>query len=115
MWTAITREVSPALAACELSFVERSPIDVARAQAQHADYCRALEALVNAGALDALGRNRASLMLQVPEAMKATEQLVRSAKPARFRCSAAAAAKRPRWKCRCRNRAPWCWAASARA
>ena len=45
MWTAITREVSPALAACELSFVERSPIDVARAQAQHADYCRALEAL----------------------------------------------------------------------
>lgn len=45
MWTAITREVSPALAACELSFVERSPIDVARAQAQHAAYCRALEAL----------------------------------------------------------------------
>jgi len=45
MWTAITREVSPALAACELSFVERSPIDVARAQAQHAAYCSALEAL----------------------------------------------------------------------
>ncbi len=35
---------------------------------------RALEALVNAGALDALGRNRASLMLQLPEAMKATDQ-----------------------------------------
>ncbi len=45
MWTAITREVSPSLAACELSFVARSRIDVARAQAQHAAYCRALESL----------------------------------------------------------------------
>ena len=45
MWTAITREVSPALADCELSFVERSAIDVPRAQAQHDAYCRALEAL----------------------------------------------------------------------
>jgi dimethylargininase len=43
MWTAITREVSPALAACELSFVPRAPIDVRRAQAQHDAYCRALE------------------------------------------------------------------------
>jgi DNA polymerase-3 subunit alpha len=38
---------------------------------------RTLEALVNAGALDALGRNRASLMLQLPEVLKATEQLNR--------------------------------------
>src|SRR5690606_12469266 len=38
---------------------------------------RALEALVNAGALDALGRNRSSLMLQLPEVLKATEQLAR--------------------------------------
>jgi DNA polymerase-3 subunit alpha len=38
---------------------------------------RALEALANAGALDALGRNRASLMLQLPEVLKATEQLAR--------------------------------------
>jgi DNA polymerase-3 subunit alpha len=38
---------------------------------------RALEALVNAGALDALGANRASLMLQLPEVLKATEQLAR--------------------------------------
>src|SRR5690606_18168863 len=38
---------------------------------------RALEALVNAGALDALGPNRASLMLQLPEVLKATEQLAR--------------------------------------
>jgi dimethylargininase len=45
MWTAVTREVSPALADCELSFVDRTQIDVARAQAQHAAYCRALEAL----------------------------------------------------------------------
>ncbi|MEO6264072.1 MAG: DNA polymerase III subunit alpha [Luteimonas sp.] len=38
---------------------------------------RALEALVNAGALDVLGRNRPSLMLQLPEVLKATEQLAR--------------------------------------
>ena len=38
---------------------------------------RALEAMINAGALDALGRNRASLMLQLPEVMKATDQLAK--------------------------------------
>ena len=38
---------------------------------------RVLEALVQAGALDSLGANRGSLMLQLPEAMKATEQLAR--------------------------------------
>ena len=38
---------------------------------------RVLEALVHAGALDSLGANRASLMLQLPEVMKATEQLAR--------------------------------------
>jgi DNA polymerase-3 subunit alpha len=38
---------------------------------------RVLEALVYAGALDALGPNRASLMLQLPEVLKATEQLAR--------------------------------------
>src|SRR3546814_268445 len=38
---------------------------------------RTLEALVNAGALDALGSNRATLMLQLPEVLKATEQMVR--------------------------------------
>lgn len=45
MWTAITREVSPALASCELSFVQRSAINVALARRQHAAYCRALESL----------------------------------------------------------------------
>lgn len=38
---------------------------------------RALEALIQAGALDGLGRNRASLMLQVPEVIKATDQLAK--------------------------------------
>jgi len=38
---------------------------------------RALEALVNAGALDALGPNRPSLLLQLPEVLKATDQLAR--------------------------------------
>ena len=41
---------------------------------------RVLEALIQAGALDALGSNRASLMLQLPEVMKATEQLAREAR-----------------------------------
>ncbi|HWU75161.1 MAG TPA: dimethylargininase [Rhodanobacter sp.] len=45
MWNAMTRDVSPALADCELSFVSREPIDVARAQAQHAEYQRVLASL----------------------------------------------------------------------
>ena len=45
MWTAITRDVSPALDDCELSFVDRERIDVARARAQHAAYCDALAEL----------------------------------------------------------------------
>ena len=40
---AIVREVGDALAACELSFVERSPIDLALARRQHAAYVAALE------------------------------------------------------------------------
>jgi dimethylargininase len=39
---ALVREVSPALASCELSFLERHPIDIARAAVQHAAYCDAL-------------------------------------------------------------------------
>ncbi len=42
---AITREVSPTLAACQLTHVERAPIDVARAGAQHDDYRAALASL----------------------------------------------------------------------
>jgi DNA polymerase-3 subunit alpha len=38
---------------------------------------RVLEALIQAGALDALGSNRASLLLQLPEVLRATEQLAR--------------------------------------
>ena len=45
MWTAITREISPALADCQLSFVAREAIDVTRARAQHAAYRAALEGL----------------------------------------------------------------------
>jgi DNA polymerase-3 subunit alpha len=39
---------------------------------------RVLEALVQAGALDGLGGNRASLMVQLPEAAKAAEQIARA-------------------------------------
>lgn len=42
---ALTREVSPEIARCELSYLEREPIDYLRAAAQHDDYCRRLEAL----------------------------------------------------------------------
>jgi dimethylargininase len=45
MWTAITRDVSPSLGGCELSFVPRTEIDVARAAGQHEVYRRALESL----------------------------------------------------------------------
>ncbi|MFO7895241.1 MAG: arginine deiminase family protein [Longimicrobiales bacterium] len=41
---ALTRPVSPTLAACELTHRERVPIDVERAAAQHAGYEAALEA-----------------------------------------------------------------------
>jgi dimethylargininase len=39
------REVSPSLGACELSFLERVPIDLERARAQHARYAVELSAL----------------------------------------------------------------------
>jgi dimethylargininase len=42
---ALTREVSPGLADCELTFLDRAPIDVARATAQHDAYCAALASL----------------------------------------------------------------------
>jgi dimethylargininase len=42
---AITREVSDAIAACELTHLAREPIDVARAKRQHAAYERTLEGM----------------------------------------------------------------------
>jgi len=41
---ALTRDVSDSINQCELTHVEREPIDVARARAQHAAYEQALEA-----------------------------------------------------------------------
>src|SRR3978361_248528 len=38
MLTAITRAVSPSMAACELTFRERETIDIARAREQHGAY-----------------------------------------------------------------------------
>jgi dimethylargininase len=38
MLTAITRAVSPAIVNCQLTFVARQPIDLAKAQQQHRDY-----------------------------------------------------------------------------
>ena len=38
MLIALTREVSPAIANCELEFLDRQPIDVALAEEQHREY-----------------------------------------------------------------------------
>src|SRR6516225_4272590 len=43
--TAITREVSPSMEACELTHLERRTIDIARAREQHAAYCDCLREL----------------------------------------------------------------------
>ena len=45
MLTAITRAVSPAMVHCELSFIDRKPIDLAKAREQHHDYEKLLEKL----------------------------------------------------------------------
>lgn len=45
MLTAITRKVSPNLAACQLEYLRREAINVPRAMAQHRDYEAALERL----------------------------------------------------------------------
>jgi dimethylargininase len=45
MLTAITREVSRSLAHCELTWLQREPIDIERARAQHREYARCLENL----------------------------------------------------------------------
>ncbi len=42
MLTAITHKVSPRINECELTFLERTPIDVAVAARQHEDYCKTL-------------------------------------------------------------------------
>jgi dimethylargininase len=45
MLTAITRAVSSAIVHCELSFIDRKPIDLVRAQEQHRAYEKLLEKL----------------------------------------------------------------------
>ncbi len=45
MLTAITRAVSPGIVSCELSFINRQPIDLAKAQQQHRAYENVLEEL----------------------------------------------------------------------
>ena len=42
---ALTRQISPRLAECELSFQERDPMDLDLARRQHANYCAALAEL----------------------------------------------------------------------
>ena len=42
---AITREVSRAIEHCELTYLDRAPIDLVRARTQHEQYCHALRGL----------------------------------------------------------------------
>ena len=42
---AITREVSPRFNECEITHIERTPIDISLARAQHAEYIQALKSL----------------------------------------------------------------------
>jgi len=42
---AITREVAPSIVDCELTHLERQPIDFTKAQKQHKEYCAALSRL----------------------------------------------------------------------
>jgi dimethylargininase len=42
---ALTRDVARSIERCELTFLDRVPIDYERAAAQHRDYCQRLEAL----------------------------------------------------------------------
>jgi DNA polymerase III subunit alpha len=54
---------------------------------------RVLEALIHAGALDTCGPNRASLMLSLPEVLRATEQLARDKAAGQFDIFGAASAQ----------------------
>jgi dimethylargininase len=45
MLRALTHKVSPGIAECALTFIERSPIDFQLATRQHEDYCAALDRL----------------------------------------------------------------------
>src|SRR4051794_22932022 len=69
MLTALTRGVSPTLEACELTWLAREPIDIAKAVAQH----RAYE-----GCLGALGIRVISLPAQadLPDAMFVEDPLL---------------------------------------
>jgi dimethylargininase len=42
---AITREVSPLIVNCELTYLDRDPIDFEAAKMQHQAYCKALSEL----------------------------------------------------------------------
>ena len=43
-WAAFTHRPSPLLGECQLTFIDRQPIDIDRTSAQHATYCASLQA-----------------------------------------------------------------------
>ncbi|MEE9494758.1 MAG: DNA polymerase III subunit alpha [Gammaproteobacteria bacterium] len=58
----------------------RSLIELCRRTQEHKVTRRVYEAMIRSGALDSLGSNRASLMLQLPDAIRSAEQHVRDSK-----------------------------------
>src|SRR5580698_8916323 len=67
MLTAITREVSASLASCELTWLEREPIDIEKAIAEHAAYERCLADLgVRVISLPALNSHPDAVFVEDP-------------------------------------------------
>lgn len=98
---AITRAVGTDLAACELSFVDRAPIDVALAGRQHEAYCAALAALgCDVVELPALAGHADAVFVEdtavvVPELAVITRPGAESRRPETATIAEALAAYRP--------------------
>ncbi|MDE2138580.1 MAG: dimethylargininase [Gammaproteobacteria bacterium] len=98
---ALVREVSERLAHCELSFLERAPIDAARARAQHAAYVAALGALgLEIEWLEPLAQNADGVFVEdtalvLPEVAVITRPGVESRRGETASVAAALAAHRP--------------------
>jgi dimethylargininase len=98
---ALVREVSPRLAHCELSFLERVAVDAERARAQHAGYVAALGALgLEIEWLEALPRNADGVFVEdtalvLPEVAVITRPGVESRRSETASVAASLGAHRP--------------------
>ena len=98
---ALVREVSPRLAHCELSFLERVAVDAGRARAQHAGYVAALGALgLEVEWLEPLPQNADGVFVEdtalvLPEVAVITRPGVESRRSETASVAASLAAHRP--------------------